>query len=104
MENLKTAKHFPIHLREHDVFKLAEQDDTWYTLSSIFEEPRQLMPDDEDFNPMGIMSVLANEPAEYGYFETVQLNLPMDKQVIVLEQRLSEIEIRRLFFGKFLGV
>jgi hypothetical protein len=104
MENLKTAKRFPINLKEHDVFKLEEQDDTWYTLNSIFEAPRPLMPDDEDFNPMGIMSVLADEPAEYGYFETARLNLPMDKQVIVLKQKLSEIEIRRLFFGKFLGV
>jgi hypothetical protein len=104
MENLKTVKRFPIHLKEHDVFKLEEQDDTWYTLNSIFEEPRPLMPDESDFDPMGIMSVLADEPVEYGNFETVQLNLPMDRQVIVLKQRLSEIEIRRLFFTKFLGV
>ena len=104
MEKLKTAKRFPIHLKEHDVFKLEEQDDTWYILSSFLEEPQALMPDDEDFDPTGIISVLVDEPAEYGYFETVRLNLPADQQVIVLKQKLSEVEIRRLFFGKFLGV
>ena len=104
MENLKTAKRFPFHLKEHDVFKLEEQSDTWYILNSFLEEPQPLIPDDEDFNPIGIMSVLADEPAEYGYFETVRLNLPTDRQVIVLKQKLSEVEIRRLFFGKFLSV